>query len=207
MSDINLTDEQQALGDALTRLERMTVIGIIAGKSQRLAYRDAGGKAKTDDSADAIVSKMLSKDRVRAFLNAMYATPMREAVMTREEALERLTRTARVSITDIAEFREEHIGEDEDGNPVYSTQWRIKNSDELTPEAAAAIKSVTATKFGPKLEMHDPHAAIKQLGDMMGWNAPSKHELTGKDGQPMRMQSDVSAPEIASALEGIMSRL
>ncbi|MGM0614777.1 MAG: terminase small subunit [Pseudomonadota bacterium] len=154
MSDIKLTDEQQALGDALTRLERMTVIGIIAGKSQRQAYRDAGGKAKTDDSADAVVSKMLSKDRVKAFLNAMYATPTREAVMTREEALERLT----------------SIANDEGDN-------------------------------------RNAMQAIKHLSDMMGWNAPSKHELTGKDGQPMRMQSDVSAPEIASALEGIMSRL
>lgn len=207
MSDIGLTDEQRALGEKLTHMQRMTVLGIIAGKSQRQAYRDAGGKAKTDSAADAVVSRMISDAKVRAFYDALIAAEAKSSIMTREEALERLTKTARVAITDIAEFCEEVVGEDEDGNPVMRTQWRIKNSDEITPEAAAAIKSVTATKFGPKLEMHDPQGAIKQLSDMLGWNAPSKHEMTGKDGQPMQLQAEVSAPEIAAAVQEMMRRL
>lgn len=207
MSEITLTEEQQVLSAKLTNMERLVVLGMVAGKSQRQAYKDAGGKAKNPLSGDAVVSRMLKKVKVKAFYDSLIAATAKSSIMTREEALERLSNTARVTITDIAEFKEEVVGEDEDGNPVKQTQWRIKNSDQITPEAAAAIKSVTATKFGPKLEMHDPQAAIKQLGDLLGWNAPSKHELTGKDGQPMQMATDVSAPEIASALEGIMSRL
>lgn len=207
MSEVTLTAEQYAMGDKLTHLQRVTVINLVAGMDRVAAYRAAGGKAKTPRACSNVVGRMLEDVGVKAFYDSLMASSMTSSIMTREEALERLTRSARITITDIAEFKEEVVGEDDKGNLVYRTNWRIKNSEEMTPEAAAAIKSVTATKFGPKLEMHDPQNAIKQLGDMLGWNAPSKHELTGKDGQPMQVATDVSAPEIASALEGIMSRL
>jgi len=42
---------------------------------------------------------------------------------------------------------------------------------------------------------------------MQGWAAPSKHEHTGKDGQPMQLQADVTSPEIAAAVQEVMSRL
>lgn len=177
-----LTEEQKALAAKLTKMQRLVVIGVMEGKSQRQAYRDAGGKSKRDSVADAVVSRMLSDSKVRAFYDSLSETAASSSVMTRQEALERLTRSARVTIADIAEFREEVVGEDEDGNPVVQTQWRIKNSDEMTPEAAAAIKSVTATKFGPKLELHDSLNAIRQLRDMQGWDEPKRTEHTGANG-------------------------
>lgn len=207
MKEVTLTEEQQAMSAQLTNMQRLTVIGMVSGMNQRQAYKAAGGKSKTDASMDAVVSRMLGNAKVRAFYDSLIDSSAKGSVMTRQEAMERLTKAARVTITDIAEFCEEVVGEDENGNPVMRTQWRIKNSSELSPEAAASIKSVTATKFGPKLEMHDPQGAIKQLGDMLGWNAPSKHEHTGKDGEPMKLSADVSAPEVAAALETIMGRL
>lgn len=119
-------------------------------------------------------SRLLDQDKVRARVDELRGMAVSASIMTREEALERLTRSARVTITDIAEFAEKVVGEDENGDPVVMTVWRIKNSDELSPEAAAAIKSVTSTKMGPKVELHDPHASIQQLAKMMGWEAEQK---------------------------------
>ena len=49
--------------------------------------------------------------------------------------------------------------------------------------------------------------AVKQASDMEGWNAPKKTELTGKGGEALKIEADVTAPEIAEALENLMGKL
>lgn len=175
-----MTPEQKVLFDALTGLQQRVCVAILSGvyDSNRAAYYAAKGKAKNDESADATVSRILSETKVRAFMDNIKDSIVSDAIMSREEALERLTKMARVTITDIAEFREDVIGEDDKGNPLMATNWRIKNSDEISPEAAASIKSVTSTKMGPKLEMHDPMGAMQQLAKMQGWDAATKVDNT-----------------------------
>lgn len=174
--DFKLTDEQEELAEKLTHLQRMTIINLVGGMDRVEAHRAAGGKAKTDKAASNIVGRMLDDVGVKAFYDSLVNSSASNSVMTREEALERLTRAARVTVLDIAEFADKQVGEDEDGNPVVQTVWQIKNSENMSPEAAAAIKSITATRMGPKLELHDPLSAIKQLADMQGWEAPKKIE-------------------------------
>lgn len=162
-----------------TKLQRETVLNIEVKKmSQRQAYIEAGGTAKSDKAADTIVSRMLTDVKVAAFRDALIAESVTDAVMTRQEALERLTLTAKVLITDVCEFRNAHVGEDENGDPVYQTVWTIKDSKDIPPHIAVCIKSVTITKTGPKIELHDQSAAIKQLSDMQGWAASSKLDVT-----------------------------
>lgn len=74
----------------------------------------------------------------------------------------------------------------------------------LTREEALEILSNNAKQAE---EHRDQHAAIKQLSDMQGWNAPKKSELTGAGGKPLAIQADVSSPEVASALAGLMDKL
>lgn len=81
-----LTPEQQELADKLTNLQRGVVLGVVAGKSQRQAYRDAGGKAKNDASADAVVSEMLSDPKVSAFYNSLIAQVAAKAIWTRQDS-------------------------------------------------------------------------------------------------------------------------
>lgn len=85
-----MTPEQQALADRLTNLQRLTVLGVVAGKSQRQAYYDAGGKANTDDAADVSVSRMLSDARVRAFHDSLLADAVEEAQITLKTLLAEL---------------------------------------------------------------------------------------------------------------------
>lgn len=85
-----LTPEQEALSSALTNLQRKTVLGVVAGLSQRQAYYEAGGKAKTDESADATASEILSTPTVKAFHDSLIDQAATSAVMTREGHLDRL---------------------------------------------------------------------------------------------------------------------
>ena len=43
----------------------------------------------------------------------------------------------------------------------------------------AAISELTAGPQGLKIKLHDPKAAIKQLGELQGWEAPKKTDLNG----------------------------
>lgn len=68
----------------------------------------------------------------------------------------------------------------------------MKESAELNELAASAIKSVTITKFGPKIEMHDAPAAIAQVAKMQGWDAPQKVDHTSTDGSMSPSRVDES---------------
>lgn len=185
-----MTEHQQQLADKLTNLQRLTVLGVVAGKSQRQAYYDAGGSANNDAAADAIVSRMLSDDKVDAFYKSLIAEVVKSSVMTRERALERLTLMAETEITDILEFKQaevKKVGKDGEEETDWETIWVMKDSPDVERRARAAIKSVTMTKQGPKIEMYDSKDAIAQIGKMQGWEAASKLELTGAGGGPVKM--------------------
>lgn len=203
-----LTPEIMKLADPLTKLQRATVINLVTGKmSQRQAYRAAGGTAKTDETADAVVSRMLSDEKVKAFHDALIGAAAKTAVMTREEALQRLTAIARTSAKDLANFRRVQVGEEEDGSPVYQTVWEFKNAGDLPDDMAGAVTEVGTGRDGLKFKVVGQAAAIKQLADMEGWNAASKHELTGKDGAPIRLEAKIDAPEIAAAIKEVLQFL
>ncbi|VUC79896.1 Terminase small subunit [Raoultella terrigena] len=171
-----LTAEQQLLFDALTPLQKKFVTWVIKGKSQTDAYRKAGGKAKGDNLRKAAHVIATNCD-VLEFLQSVQGELIDEAIMTREEALKRLSRMGRTSIADIAEFSNSVIGEDDDGKPVFQAVWSFKDSSLQDPDAMSAISELTTGKDGIKLKMHDPKAAIKQLAEMQGWEAPKKAEL------------------------------
>lgn len=81
-----MTPEQQALADKLTNLQRGVVLGVVAGKSQRQAYYDAGGKAKTDEAADTSAYEIMSRPEVMAFYNSLIAQVAAKAIWTREDS-------------------------------------------------------------------------------------------------------------------------
>lgn len=181
-----MTPDQQALADACTNLQRLTVLGVIAGKTQRQAYYDAGGKAATDEAADTSAYEIMSKPEPKAFYDSLLAEAVDKAIMTRSQALARLSLVADTRITDILEFETVDVSSD-DGENKTETIWRMKESVELQERAAASIKSVTMTKFGPKIEMYDATAAIGQMAKMQGWDAPEKVAHTDAEGNPIAM--------------------
>lgn len=206
--DISFTPHQVELASKLTPLQRKFIIELIKpNTSQRQAYINAGGTAKTDKAQDASASRMLTDVKVKAFYEAMMETKTVNSIMTRDEALERLSKSARIKITDVCTFKYVEFTDKETDEVYMNTVWTMKDAEDIDPDVAACIKSVTFTKTGPKIELYDANGSIKMLSDIQGWNAPKRTEITGKDGQALQLNANIEAPEIASALAGLMEKL
>lgn len=94
----SLTPEQQVLADRLTNLQRGTVLGVVAGKSQRQAYRDAGGKAKTDEAADTSAYEIMSRPEVAVFYAALVGAVAKTAAITLETLLAELEQARQAAL-------------------------------------------------------------------------------------------------------------
>jgi phage terminase small subunit len=191
-----MTPEQQKLSDELTNLQRGVVLGVVAGKSQREAYYAAGGKAKSDEAADATASEILSNPTVKAFHDSLISDAVSDAVLTRQKALERLSLMAATEITDILDFRTvevQTIGKDGEMETAQETIWAMRDSPDVERKAKAAIKSVTMTKFGPKIEMYDATSAIAQIAKMQSWDAPAKLDVNATVGVSVLTPADYKA--------------
>lgn len=87
---MSLTPEQEALSSALTNLQRKTVLGVVAGLSQRQAYYEAGGKAKNDAAADTSAYEIMSRPEVIAFHDSFKVKAAEEAQITLKTLLQEL---------------------------------------------------------------------------------------------------------------------
>ena len=189
-----MNPEHKPLFDKLTRLQKGICIGLLEGKTQASAYFDAGGLAKNDENANSIVSRMISTDvNVMAFMSAAEGEAVSNAVMTRMEALERLSMIASTSASDLVEFSTIEII-DSEGFKQKQTIWSLKDGVEQTPEAMAAIAELNASRDGFKFKLHSSTAAIEKLAAMLGWNAPTKVAKTDSKGND---KDDMSERELA----------
>lgn len=152
-----------------------------ASEAYRKSYN--AGKMKPE-TVNRTAKEMLDNPKIAARLEALNSKAVTDAVMTRQEALERLSRFARIDLTDLVEFGEHELGE-VDGEPVIQTTWKIRDSVLQNPEKLAAIAELNATKDGIKIKTHSPMQAIQQLAKMQGWESATKHELSGPDGGPI----------------------
>lgn len=174
-----MTPEQQDLFDQLTALQQRTVTGVLAGMSNRAAYRVAGGTASTDESADSAVSTMLSSVKVKAFMDSMKLQAVSDAIMGREEMLARLSLFARKDLKDIVEFKTSVIGKDmETGEDIQQTGWFIPDSVLQDPDSLSIIDELSVDKFGPKIKTKDQVKAMAMIAKLQGYEAPTKVENT-----------------------------
>ena len=174
---MELTEKQKALFDAMTKLQQKFALGIIKGLNQTDAYKQAGGKATGENLRKAAYQIATNID-VLAFIEEMNKEAITDAVMTKQEALERLSSLGRTSLFDLAEFKNSQVGEDENGQPVFQATWSFKDSALIKPEHLAAIAELTTGPQGIKVKLHDPKAAIKQLAELQGWEPPVKSEVS-----------------------------
>ena len=181
--------EQKILFDKLTQLQQRVATNVLAGMSQRQAYYAAGGSASNDVSADSTVYELLSNPQVVSFMSSMKEAAVSSAVMSRQEALEKLSNLARTDLKDLVEFGSYELGSDGEGNPIVQAAWKIKDSVLQDPNKMAAISELTSGKEGIKIKTHSPITAIQQLAKMQGWESANKLELAGKDGGPIQVRN------------------
>lgn len=156
---IELSDEQVTAFHALTRLQQGVTLGVLEGLSQREAYRRAGGRAKTDATADASVSELLSNPKVDSFVK-----------MFKNEQIDRLAQVNADRDKIIAMIHEQATVD-------------LKLHDLNKPENFKHISEVVIEADGEvRYKLTGPadrRAAAKQLADMLGWNKPQQVEVTG----------------------------
>jgi len=97
-----MNDNQKALFDALTSLQKEISLNSISGMNDIDAYKKSKGKAKTVKAKEAAVSKLLSNVKVKSFIDSMANHIVNPAIMSRDEMLEDLTVVARVITPDLA---------------------------------------------------------------------------------------------------------
>lgn len=171
-----------------------------ASEAYRQSYSAQNMKPETVNKR---ASELLDNGAIAGRLQELNAAAVSAAVMTRQEALERLTMVARTDLADLVEFGTYEVGE-QDGEPIIQASWRIKDSALQDPKKMAAISELAAGRDGIKIKTHSPLQAIQQLAKMQGWESATKHELSGPGGGPVETVdlsklSDAALAELMAA--------
>ncbi|QPI62426.1 terminase small subunit [Vreelandella venusta] len=149
-----------------------------ASEAYRQAYSTKGMTPKTINEK---ASRLLAMGKIRARLEELNQSAVTDAVMTRQEALERLSNFARADLADLVEFGSYELGE-VDGEPVIQSTWKIRDSALQDANALSAIAELNASKDGIKIKTHSPLQALQQLAKMQGWESAQKHDHISSDG-------------------------
>lgn len=192
-----MTPEQAELFDQLTELQQRLCTNVLAGMTQREAYVRAGGKGKTESVIDSSASEILRNPQVVAFMDSMKTQAVSDAIMSREEMLERLTLFARKGVKDIVRFKTAEIGRDmETGEPLMQTGWFIPDSVMQNEDDLSIISELEVGKFGPKIKTHSALQAMAQIARIQGYESAQKFEHSGADGAPlMPARIELVAPD------------
>ena len=186
-----MSEEQNNFFEALTPLQKEISLNCISGMNNIDAYKASRGKAKTLRGMESSASQILSNLKVESFIKSMAAHVVNPAVMGRQEMTERLSTIARGNLSDLIEWSEveseEVVDHDDQGEVIESPKaikqaaWRFKESEELTKEKMSIISEVSAGKDGIKIKQHSPLAAMKQLAELAGYEAPKQIEVLAKE--------------------------
>lgn len=178
-----MTSEQRELFRALTIFQKRLATALLSGVRDLEAYRTAqpGGKG-SDQSARVIVTRTRAHPKVKAYLDAMEESFVSDAIMTKQEAMLKLSVLGRGSFASMCDFQTVSIALDEDGNDVLQSVWKIKDAALLDPAQLACISELSATGQGLKMKIHSPVQAIQQLAAMAGWQKATKVDHLSSDG-------------------------
>jgi len=190
--DITVSENQ------LTSKQEKFCLEYLKGVSASDAYRAAYDCAEMKpESINREAFEVLNNPKIAARLKDLNESAVSAAVMTRQEALERLSNVARTDLADLVEFGTYEVGT-EDGQPVIQATWKIKDSVLQDKTKMALISELSAGRDGIKIKTHSPLQAIQQLAKMQGWETASKHEITGKDGSPITSITTSMTPQEAA---------
>ncbi len=179
-----MTAEQLDMFNKLTKLQRECALVRIANPSLSSVecYKRGGGKAKTQRSLESSASEIVSNPDVVAFVNSFNVERAHDAIMGRDEMMKRLSSMARTQITDVVKVVNEDVElMDTTTGETYQGQtfWQLRSVDDMPDGALNAVSELSSGKDGLKVKLHDQRAAMKQLAELQGFNAPTKTELSG----------------------------
>ena len=138
------------------------------------AYRRAYSCDKMKDEAVVVeASKLKDSPNVALRIDELKAKLQSKSDITKERILKELSAIVFADIRDYVIY---------DGESV-----RFKAFDLLTNEQSKAIESIKQTPYGIELKLHGKNWSIEKVCKMLGFDAPTKQEITGKNGNPIEM--------------------
>lgn len=208
MEITEFSEEQLLAYLALTPLQQGVALQRVANPhmSKVACYINGGGEAKSYDSQCQSAYQIFSNLQFDKFLKMFVAESTNPLVMGRDEILERLSMVARTSLSDVLDIidtTDEDIINTETGEVVkQQTAWKLKDVDDMTNGGMMAVSELTATKDGFKIKTHSQLAAMKQLADLQGLNAPERKEISGPGGGPIAIR-DMDDETLFDELKGM----
>jgi phage terminase small subunit len=155
---------------------------VIFGKTYVDAFVEAGYSPNATRASQLRAAKRLMKrPAVVVRLAELKELTVNALIMDVTERKVRLSEIGRARITDFVEVK--------DNIAVLKVDLESVNSaaiQEVTTEINDTGSIVTVTK----LKLRDPVPAMQELSKLCGDYAPEKHELTGKDGEPIQLEID-----------------
>lgn len=185
-----LTDDQKALYDKLTPLQKHCANGCIANKTSEKFYLAACKKLKKKpsksprESGHQIITKHHVKAYIQSVIEPLAIKEANNAIMTRDEIQESFSREARASIGDIMEFREGIVGfnDDDQNTPINGMMLYFRDKEQISKEDLALISEISVSQKGVvKIKMACKQNAKKQLNLMQGNEAAAKFQLVDND--------------------------
>jgi phage terminase small subunit len=146
-----------------------------ASEAYRSAYNSGNMKPEVINNK---ASLLLSKGAIRVRVSELQKELKSKSDITKEDLLEELKAITTSDIRDYVKFT---------GNRLT-----FKPFKELTDKQAKAIESIKKTKDGIELKLHGKSWSIERVCKMLGFDAPTKNEVTGKDGKELIPQQDLS---------------
>lgn len=146
---------------------------VAEGKSHADAYR--GSYNASNMKAETIQSKaykLLTVDHVRARVDELRKQLDAKHLITREEMLLDMMKIRNVDILDMIDCIDEVEG-------VEVVKW--KDPSKWTKSQRRSVKSIKNSSVGIQIEFHDMNQISDRISKMLGWDAPTKHELKQVD--------------------------
>lgn len=179
---MELEPELIALYDNMsTRLQKSFALAIIRGEKPSDAYCTAGGASANAACASASAYYLNQQPAVQQFIRAAQLAAISDAVMTKQEALERLTVIARGSMANVGQIKTRVLVDQVTGEVVPTGGFELADTDRLRPEDIYLIEEYICNDKGAvKIKLKSADRAFKMLADMQGWNKPQQIELGGE---------------------------
>lgn len=180
MSDKPLTPKQEAFAT-----------GVASGLSQAEAYRQAFSQSRkwTDKTVHEKASRLAAEDKVQARIQELRGKAAEANEVTIERIVAEVVKIAFANQRDLMTWGPQGV--------------KLRSSDELTDEQAAAVHEVAETFSAQggslKLKTHDKLGALRFLAELKGFLV-KKQEITGANGKDLVPE----APKGVLVVPGVM---
>ncbi|WP_346320779.1 terminase small subunit [Chitinophaga sp. YIM B06452] len=147
---------------------------------------EAAGYSKKN--SESLGSRTLKKPHVQAYVQSQAEKLAEKVGITQERVLKEYVK--------LAFF---------DPRKLYDESGALLKAHDLDDDTAAAITGMEKEElhegygeerrqigYTTKVKFSDKRQALDSIAKMMGWNAPEKKEVTGKDGAPLYPELDLS---------------